>query len=631
MSRRTGAAVASKLIGGVIGVALVALAGLLTLAPAAGAQTGSADAALTQGHGYRHGVVPQRGTSAARLGSSVQGASSNNVAFGGGINGVGVTTGAPRVYLVFWGSQWGTQGTNSAGNVTLSGDPSGVAPYVEAFLKGLGTNSETWSGVATQYCQGVSTGATSCPASSTQHVGYPTGGAYAGLWVDESAAAPPTASAHKLALEAAKAATHFGNTTQTSNRNVQYVIVSPHGADPDGYEFAGFCAWHDYTGDTTLDGGGAVSPTYIAFTNLPYLPDAGASCGQNFVNSGSAGTLDGISIVEGHEYTETITDQFPAGGWTVPGNGSTAGEEVGDLCAWISSGQGASQNITLATGKFAVQSIWANDAGGGSGGCEVSHPIISNGGGPNTVTVTNPGNQTSTVGSAVSLQIKASDSGSSTLTYTVTGLPAGLSINSASGAISGTPTTASTSSVTVKATDTTGASGTASLSWTVNPASTCTGGGQLLGNPGFETGSPAPWTASTSIVEPAGAGEAPHSGTYAAWFGFGTPTQDILAQKVGLPTGCAHYTWSFWLHVDTTDTGTTQSAQMRVQLLNSSGGLLSVLGTFTNLNAASGYVQESYNLAAYAGQTVSVRFVATQMSTSAHTNFVVDDNVLNVS
>ena len=68
-----------------------------------------------------------------------------------------MTSGPPKVYLVFWGSQWGTQGSNSAGNVTLSGDPKGMAPYVESFIKGIGTNSETWSGVMTQYCEGVAT------------------------------------------------------------------------------------------------------------------------------------------------------------------------------------------------------------------------------------------------------------------------------------------------------------------------------------------------------------------------------------------------------------------------------------------------------------------------------------------
>jgi O-glycosyl hydrolase len=94
----------------------------------------------------------------------------------------------------------------------------------------------------------------------------------------------------------------------------------------------------------------------------------------------------------------------------------------------------------------------------------------------NTVTVTSPGSQTSTAGTAASLQISASDSAAGqTLTYSATGLPAGLSINSSTGLISGTPTTAGTSSVTVTATDTTGASGSATFSWTV--ASSSSGGG----------------------------------------------------------------------------------------------------------------------------------------------------------
>ena len=51
----------------------------------------------------------------------------------------------------------------------------------------------------------------------------------------------------------------------------------------------------------------------------------------------------------------------------------------------------------------------------------------SGGGGTgNTVTVTNPGSQSSTVGTAASLQVHATDSASGqTLTYSATGLPAG--------------------------------------------------------------------------------------------------------------------------------------------------------------------------------------------------------------
>jgi F5/8 type C domain-containing protein/glycosyl hydrolase family 64 (putative beta-1,3-glucanase)/putative Ig domain-containing protein len=89
----------------------------------------------------------------------------------------------------------------------------------------------------------------------------------------------------------------------------------------------------------------------------------------------------------------------------------------------------------------------------------------------NTVTVTNPGTQTWTAGTAASLLMQASDSASGqTLTYSATGLPAGLSVSSSAGLISGTPTAAGAGSVTVTAMDTTGASGSATFSWTVNAA-----------------------------------------------------------------------------------------------------------------------------------------------------------------
>lgn len=94
----------------------------------------------------------------------------------------------------------------------------------------------------------------------------------------------------------------------------------------------------------------------------------------------------------------------------------------------------------------------------------------------NTVTVTNPGSQTSTVGTAVSLQIQATDSDASqTLTYSATGLPAGLTINASTGKITGTPTTAGTSNVTVTAKDATNATGSTTFAWTVNPGGTAPG------------------------------------------------------------------------------------------------------------------------------------------------------------
>jgi hypothetical protein len=89
--------------------------------------------------------------------------------------------------------------------------------------------------------------------------------------------------------------------------------------------------------------------------------------------------------------------------------------------------------------------------------------------------VTNPGNQSGTVGTAQSVQIRATDSGGAALTYSATGLPAGLSVNSSTGLISGTPTASGSSSVTVTARDSTGASGT--TTFTDSIASSGGGGG----------------------------------------------------------------------------------------------------------------------------------------------------------
>ena len=418
-------------------------------------------------HPYRHGAVPTRAAEAKMRGwagaHAVPADLANALSYGGGIDGTGVTTGQEKVYLVFYGSQWGTPSTGSGGTLTLAGDPSGEAPYLQNLFEGLGTNNESWSGVMTQYCQGVATGAISCPASNGQHVAYPSGGTLTGVWADETGPSPAAASGSQLAAEAVAAAAHFGNTTAAANRDAQYIIISPTGANPDNWETGGFCAWHDYNGDPTLSGGPAVSPYGdVAFTNLPYLTDAGASCGEDFVNPGTAGTLDGASIVAGHEYAETITDQNPAGGWTDP-----SGEEDGDKCAWVTPvAAGGAFDLPLATGTFAMQTTWANDGNNGQGSCEASHPIVANGTG-NIITVASPGAQTSTVGHRVSLQIHATDSATGqTLTYDASDLPAGLSINHATGLITGTPADAETDTVNVTATDTIGVTGSASFTWT---------------------------------------------------------------------------------------------------------------------------------------------------------------------
>ncbi|HSN17405.1 MAG TPA: hypothetical protein VLV87_04270, partial [Gammaproteobacteria bacterium] len=292
-------------------------------------------------HAYRHGVIPTVGQhqkmkeweATHRANRATTATSANTLYYGGGTSSsnqgnVGVANGVVKVYLVFYGSGWGTQGTNSSGYATFSGDPDGAAVAAQEMFKGIGTGGELWSADLTQWCQGISSGSASCPSgtAASSFVPYMSGGILAGVWEDTSATTPINANGHTLALEAIKAAQHFGNTTPASNRYSYYVIMSAHGDDPDNYQSPtqGYCAWHDWNGDTSLSGGAASSSVGdIAFSNQPYNMDMGSSCGVGFVNS--PGTLDGWTMTLGHEWHETMSDYFPAGGWT-----ASSGQENSD-------------------------------------------------------------------------------------------------------------------------------------------------------------------------------------------------------------------------------------------------------------------------------------------------------------
>ncbi len=85
-----------------------------------------------------------------------------------------------------------------------------------------------------------------------------------------------------------------------------------------------------------------------------------------------------------------------------------------------------------------------------------------------------------------------------------------------------------------------------------------------------------------------------------------------------MPSGCSTYQLSFWLHIDTAQTTTTTAYDtLTVQILNSSGTVLGTLATFSNLNHGTGYSQYSYNLSAYAGQSITLKFTGTQVSEHA--------------
>jgi hypothetical protein len=575
------------------------------------------------GHPYRHGVVPTRDqhlkmqawrkANAAALTNAATGP--QTLSYGGGVNGIGVTSGKPKVYLVVYGTQWGTAGTDASGNMTLSGDAKGAVPYMQKMFKGLGTNNELWSGVMTQYCDGplVANGATTCPAGAP-HVGYPTGGAFAGIWYDNASASPSSATGAQLAQEAVRAAAHFGNTTAASNRYAQYVILSPSGTTPDGFNTSSgdFCAWHDYNGDV------GVSSPYgdIAFTNMPYVTDAGSGCGQGYVN-GASGILDGFSMVGGHEYAETISDQNPAGGWTNHTGGTYNGQENADECSWINSGQGASANVTLSTGTFAMQSTWSND----TNRCDLSHPIVTGGGSALSI-ATNPANMTVSAGGTATFSVSATGgtspykyqwyrgstaiSGATSATYSF----AAQSVDNGA-TFKATVTDSATSPVTVT-------SGSATL--------TVSTGGQLverMSNGGFESGT-SPWTGTTGDIGTFN-GETAYAGTRYAWLdGYGSTHTDTMVQAVAIPSTSTQATLSFALHIDTAESTGTAYDKLVVTLKNASGTVLKTVASFSNLNKGTGYTVYSYDVSAYAGQTVYVTFTGTE-DASLQTSFVLDN------
>ncbi|HEX4544392.1 MAG TPA: hypothetical protein VH114_14600, partial [Candidatus Acidoferrum sp.] len=275
----------------------------------------------------------------ARHSHGQPGASAGNLSYHGGIGGIGVET-APKVFLVLWGSQWNNN------------DPSGEAGILQSFYSGAGGSS--WLNSVTQYCQGVPAGTVFCNGAG-QPAGNPSG-IFAGLWADNASPAPSRPLQSQMAAEAVRAAQHFGNTTPSSNASVQYVIATATGNNSKGFGRQ-YCAFHSATNSVV---------GIVAYTNLPYITDAGAACGANF---NSLGPDAGITIVAGHEMAESVTDQFPAGGWL-----DSAGAENGDKCAFISSGQGAAADITLSTGTFPVQSLWSNAFNSGAGGCVLSFP-----------------------------------------------------------------------------------------------------------------------------------------------------------------------------------------------------------------------------------------------------------------
>lgn len=429
----------------------------------------------------------------------------NNLNYGGG-----PVQHSPKVYLIFWG--W-----SSASDTTH--DPDGMATYLVNYFNALGGSN--LGNVQTQYYDNSGNVTNPHPEE-------------AGVWYDSSSLPPSNYAESDIQSEANKAVSHFGYSA-----DADYFVVTPHNYTTSGFG-SQWCAFHNSMS-------GASGP--IAYTDFPYVPDAGSGCGQGSVNS--PGTLDGASIVGGHEAIETITDPGAGNGWT-----DSSGAEIGDKCAWTND-----QNVSLYGGaSFPNQPEWSNSISG----CAFSYgTVVTPSPSPTPVPTSSP---------------------------TPTPVP------------TATPTPGSTP--------------------TPVPTATPVGGcsGQLLLNPGFESGA-ANWSSTSGVINTDGAYA--HSGSGYAWLdGYGSTHTDTLSQSVTIKSGCKA-TLTYWLSINTQEYTTTTAYDKLVLQIN---GVTKQ--SFSNLNAGA-YQQRSLDLSAYAGQTVTIKWIGTEDSSLA-TSFWIDDTAVNL-
>ncbi|MBB5801454.1 hypothetical protein F4560_001222 [Saccharothrix ecbatanensis] len=153
----------------------------------------------------------------------------------------------------------------------------------------------------------------------------------------------------------------------------------------------------------------------------------------------------------------------------------------------------------------------------------------------------------------------------------------------------------------------------------ISPAA-CANPGQVLVNPGFESGQTG-WDGANWSIHTWTGTAAPRSGSRSAWLG-GTaaPTVESLRQTVTIPAGCVNSTLSVHVKIDTAETLPVAYDTLTVRV-----GTTTV-GRFSNVDKGD-YRLRSFNVGAFAGQTVTVSFISRE-DWDVQTSFILDDLAL---
>ena len=204
----------------------------------------------------------------------------------------GLVTVAPKFYLIFW-------------DYKKYGDANKLAPLLETYTKNMGGSGH--NNIETQYYENAGKKKKYITNAANQ---------FGGSWDDESPIAKHPTDAD-VAAESLRGVAHFG-----FDPNGVYIVATPH-----GHSEAGFgTIWCSYHSDTSY------GKQLVPYANLPYMTDAtsGIKCGANIIKppSDESGMDEGMTIMAGHEYGETITDPYPFSGW------SGSNGEIADACQW---------------------------------------------------------------------------------------------------------------------------------------------------------------------------------------------------------------------------------------------------------------------------------------------------------
>ncbi len=340
------------------------------------------------------------------------------------------------------------------------------------------------------------------------------------------------------------------------------------------------------------------------------------------------------SVAQGSSTTDTVTIT-PLNGFAGSVALAASGLPTGVTASFSPSSTTGTSTLTLTASSSAATGTKSVTITGTSGSITHSTTIsltVNAAASPNFAIAAAPSSVSVNQGASASdtISITPQNGFSGSVALTASGLPSGVAASFSPATTTGTSTltltagsaaTVGTSTVTI-----TGTSGTLTHSTTMSLTINASGGTatELIVNGGFESGSTG-WTATSGVIG-SSAGETAHSGTNFAWLdGYGTATTDTLVQTLAIPSAAISATLTFWLHIDTAETSTTTAYDtLSVQVQSSSGGVLSTLATYSNLNSGTGYTQKTFNVTAYKGQTIKLYFKGVE-DAQLQTSFVIDD------